>query len=289
MRTVDNSVGEGLMFIRFAKLTQRFENGDIVVSTKEIAESYQERQTKDGELDTALATIVGDLRMCIWEANYTDWLATVIHRAKYSKFFSEPSKATKLQARHLSQVASGRLDLEAAILGLEREQDSQANLFRRACAHLNQPESAVFEAIRQCIDKKASKDANEILALEKTERWGELYGRILRDTRNLQECIPTRFIPFQEHVRGALREFTRAHSMGCARTARHGASYALAQKRSNENRHPMQTEEWTGAGAPMYGESRREMKENNQKVDARLAGRRFADGGESRLGVEIQD
>lgn len=143
------------MFIRFAKLTPRFEDDDdIVVSTKEIAESYQERQTKDGELDTALAAMVCDLRMCIWEANYIDWLATVIHRAKYSKFFSEPSKATKLQAQYLAQVASGRLDLQTTMLGLEPEKDSQAGLFRRACAHLNQSESAVLEAIRQCVNKK---------------------------------------------------------------------------------------------------------------------------------------
>src|SRR5437588_5963502 len=164
MLTVDTSVGESLMFIRFAKLTPRFENDLLVVSTKGIAESYRERQTKDGEFESPLATMVSHLRMCIWEANYVDWLATVIYRAKYSKFFSEPSKATKLRARNLLQIVSPGSDAKGKTPDFVGQEKEYLNgLFREACAKLHRSESAVTEAIQQCLSKKPSKDANEIL------------------------------------------------------------------------------------------------------------------------------
>ncbi|PWW78496.1 hypothetical protein C7212DRAFT_343197 [Tuber magnatum] len=275
MITVGTSIGESLMFIRLAKLTPRFEDDDdLVVSTKEIAESYQERQIKDGRLEPALATMVAHLRMCIWEVNYIDWLATVIYRAKYSKFFREPSKATRLQARYLAQAISIRSDSGATTPGLDgKEQASQTGLFRRACAELNRSESAVYEAIQQCINRKASKDVNDILILEKTKQWGELYERILRDTRHLKECIPTQFIPFHAYVRGALEEFTRAYSSGCISSGmKPGAGSTLARKQPSENRRTVQTGNKTGTGAPVCDENEREMREDRQVVDVESGG-----------------
>jgi len=69
MPTVDSSVAQSMMFISFAKLTPRFENDVLVVSTEEITESYQEYPTRDGVLMPALATMVANLRMSIWEGN----------------------------------------------------------------------------------------------------------------------------------------------------------------------------------------------------------------------------
>ncbi|RPB01729.1 hypothetical protein L873DRAFT_597559 [Choiromyces venosus 120613-1] len=274
MRTVDTSISESLMFIRFAKLTPRFENDQLVVSTKDIAESYQERQKRDGELDLALATMVSHLRMCIWEANYVDWLATVIYRAKHSKFFTEPSKATKAEARNIAHNVSIRSDSKETTPGLEKQdQDSLTGLFQRACAELNRSESAVSEAIHQCINKKASKDSNEILVLEKTEQWGELYERIRRDTKHLKECIPTQFIPFQSYLRGALNEFTPVYFKECTLSwTKPGAGFKLAQKQSNENRALVQTGKNIEMIARSYDEKKRDMKENKQKVDVKSGG-----------------
>ncbi|KAG0644625.1 hypothetical protein HOY80DRAFT_996797 [Tuber brumale] len=275
MIPLDASVGKGLMFIRHAKLTPRFENDRLVVSTSEIDEIFRERQIKDTELGEDLANMVGDLRMCIWEANYIDWLATVIHRAKYSKFFSEPSKAIRLRAQYLGQIVSirsgsgGTPDLEG------QERDSLTYLFRRACGKLNRSESAVTEAIRQCINKKPSKDANEILILEKTGQRCGLFERILTDTRHLKECIPTQFIPFQAYIRKALGEFTRARSKGRALCwVNVDGSSTLLQKQPTENGPVVQIGKRTETGAriPVYGENKRGMKENKQKVDVKSGG-----------------
>ncbi|KAG0127431.1 hypothetical protein HOY82DRAFT_613603 [Tuber indicum] len=265
--TVDALVAKSLAFIRLAKLTPRFCNHGLVANTQEIAAIYRERQIKDGKLEEDLANMVGDLRMCIWEANYIDWLAMVIHRAKYSKFFSEPSKAIRLRAQHLGEIVSIRSGSGGTPDSEGQERDSLTGLFRRACAELNQSESAVTEAIMKCINKKPSRDANEILILEKTERWAGLSEKILRDTRHLKECIPTEFIPFQAYIREALREFTRARSKGCVPGwVNADGSSGLVQKESSENRPVLQTGKKTETGARLYGENKRDMKEN-KRVD----------------------
>lgn len=269
MHSVDASVGQSLMFLRFARLTARFQEASIVVSTEDIVERYAERQVKDRKLDPALASMVQDLRLCIWEANYVDWVATVVSRAKNCKVLSDPSKAARAKASAMVKAISVARQAGAASYqgagNQVTEPHIRLDLLGQAAAELGRPMEGVVTTINRCMQRsKMSKDDNEVTMLQANGRWDELYEKMLQDSAYMRECTPTQFIPFQAYITAAIDSFTADYFRQF--TVSLGSRPLAELPASGNSRSPIRRNGKRDAPKPETREGAHGEKENKTKI-----------------------